>query len=388
MNNDVPCSLAGDLSLSQGYMFENIRLYIDFEEFRKVTDEEQLYKLFAKQFPKTPISSPFRVDKHPSFTYYKKRGRWFWYDQSTGEGGDIYDYIRRDQNHLDSFQDVLSFINEKLFLRLEQPVQYRHVRVLDKQSRIMKNLTRTVFMQVIRKKWSQDEYTLWNRWNISPDILSYYRVYAASQLWKRNEEEQMELLWVRRDDNPIFFYHFPRTRHIKAYRPLEQDKKHKFIGNASSEDVQGYEQCRIKERRPHLLILTKAMKECMFYRSWGMDAMAKQGEGHHIDPDFIRHLRRYCGRIISFYDNDRAGIHGAWQLRNEFGIPAFFIPKQFKAKNITDLWQINKPLAYRVLEEIANFTSYRTHLRSYRNLLLHDLESVESSGASERLDIP
>jgi 5S rRNA maturation endonuclease (ribonuclease M5) len=363
-------------------MFDNIRLYIDFDKLRQAVSEEQLYRLFAKQYPKTPISSPFRIDKHPSFTYYKSNGKIHWFDQATGEGGDIYDYLLKADSRLRSFQDVLSFINDQLQLGLGEPAAWAYIRTTSPQKRIAAPTDKVSrFMQVIRKFYTKAEYDIWRQWAITPEILKFYNTYSASQVWLQKEEE-LKLIWTRTDTNPIFCFHFPETKHVKCYRPQEEDRKQKFIGNANGDDVQGYEQCNIELRRPKLLILTKAQKENMFYRSFGLDAMASQGEGHHLNSDFIRHLKKYCGQIILFYDNDAAGIHAARNLREEYDLPCFFIPKQFGAKNITDLFEINKKQAYSIIQYLSEWNSYRGHLTSYRNILkvCSSIEKVDYTG--------
>jgi hypothetical protein len=362
-------------------MFDNIRMHVRFADLQSRITEEELGKIFAPGFPRSSCRSPLRQDKHPSFGYFHRGGKWRWKDQATGEYGNLYELIRRLYN-LDTFQDTLQYINSRLSLGLEQPLLYRPARIIESK-RQLKNLTREVFMQVIRKEYTPKEYTIWKRWCTTAALLRFYDVWSASQLWMRDDKEEMKLLWTRTDDNPIFFAHFPESRHIKAYRPLETDRKKRFLGNANNTtDIQGYKQCNIKQRRPHLLILTKALKECIFYRSFGLDAMAPHGEGHHFDPDFIRHIRKYCGRIISFYDNDRAGIHAAWQVRDEYDIPAFIVPRQWGAKNVTDAWEIDKHRTYSIIQYLSEWNSYHGHLTSHKNILraYSNIETVNYTG--------
>jgi hypothetical protein len=362
-------------------MFDNIRMHVRFADLQSRITEEELGKVFAPGFPRSSCRSPLRQDKHPSFGYFHRGGKWRWKDQATGEYGNLYELIRRLYN-LDTFQDTLQYINSRLSLGLEQPLLYRPACIIESK-RQLKNLTREVFMQVIRKEYTPKEYTIWKRWCTTAALLRFYDVWSASQLWMRDDKEEMKLLWTRTDDNPIFFAHFPESRHIKAYRPLETDRKKRFLGNANNTtDIQGYKQCNIKQRRPHLLILTKALKECIYYRAWGLDAMAPHGEGHYLDPDFIRHLRKYCGCIISFMDNDKAGHHASWLLREEFDIPAAFVPKQLKAKNITDLHEVNPRAAYKIIKYLKSWNSYHLTINPYRNILTRysDTEMEDCTG--------
>src|SRR5690606_595581 len=111
-------------------------------------------------------------------------------------------------------------------------------------------------------------------------------------------------------------------------------------------DVQGYDQLSIKTTRPKLLIFTKAMKEILFYRSFGLNAIAIHGENHHFHPDFIRHIKKYSENQLSVYDNDFPGKRAAINLKTNTDIPAFIIKE---AKNITDLWEKDKKLVWKYI---------------------------------------
>jgi hypothetical protein len=141
---------------------------------------------------------------------------------------------------------------------------------------------------------------------------------------------------------------------------LHDNKKGKWLSNCDNvTDVQGYVQCRIKERRQPL-ILAKSMKECGFFRSWGFNAMAGHTEGSVFLPDFIRHLFKYCHPIISVYDNDPAGIIGAMKMKKLYGIPPVFICNAHneKFKDPTDQWKIEYKQWYNTLDLISNQIDY------------------------------
>jgi hypothetical protein len=356
-------------------MFKDINLYLTKDSILSRITEEDLFRRYTKGFPLPITNSPFRKDKSPSFGYFKKNERWLWKDMSTGEVGDIFAYLQKELN-LSDFQDVLQFLYRDLLVSV--PSKFSNpIGEIRNPGKTVGNYKKGAWMQGVTKEFTNFELNVWNRWLINPIILQYYNIYSISQVWtisKRGKGEKF-IYWQSTSTNPVFLFHYPKTKHVKFYRPLEKNKHSKFFGNANNErDIQGYHQCNIKLRRPRILILTKAMKECMFWRAFGFDAMAAQGEGHHFNPDFIRHLKKYCGRIISFYDNDPAGIHGAWQLRKEFDIPVFFIPKSLKAKNITDLWEINQPATYQIIKYLSEWNSFRKISESYQNLIIGELQ--------------
>ena len=143
-------------------------------------------------------------------------------------------------------------------------------------------------------------------------------------------------------------------------------KKKKWLSNVSNNtDIQGYYQCNIKNTKPNLLILTKSMKECMFFYERGIYAMAINGENHQFNPLFIEHLKRHCKNIISFYDNDDSGIKGALDLKEKYNIDFFHIPKNIcPAVNIKDITDMYKFFSKEEAEKIVNKLK-ENHIRSF-----------------------
>jgi hypothetical protein len=195
-------------------------------------------------------------------------------------------------------------------------------------------------------KWAMGYWV--NRYGICPGILDAYHCGHAKEVWVTPPGKATYLWGVSTETNPIFYFHFPRTNHIKCYAPFAKSKKNKWIMNCDNmTDIQGYYQLAIKDNRPKLIIPTKAMKEIMFYRSFHLDAIAIHGENHLFHPDFIRHIKKYSEKQLSIYDNDKAGKHAAWRLRKDTGIPAYFIEE---AKNITDLWEKDKRAVWKYID--------------------------------------
>jgi len=87
--------------------------------------------------------------------------------------------------------------------------------------------------------------------------------------------------------------------------------------------------------------------------------MAINGENHHFDRDFIRHIKKYCTKIYSLYDKDEAGKRGAEYLENEYSIPQLILPdfkcEKKKIKDITDAWlYCNKQEVQEFIKMIKN----------------------------------
>lgn len=342
--------------------FSKLRQRVTIKDVLSQISEEQIYLKFSSEFPAKLCKSPLRIDRTPSFGWYYEDGKWKWKDLGgSKEGGDVFDfawkYLVRIQN--ESIPDLASLLIRLVeIFNLEVDFTANVIQQLDAAKQRAAGPKKVI--KIVRKPWTYEELQIWKRWAIEAPVLDYYRVYSTKHVFCDDL-----LYWRTRPVDPIFSFHFPRTDHIKSYRPLTENKKNKFLGNATNElDVQGYDQLRIKERRPKLLIMTKAMKEVMFFRSFGIDAIAGHSESSYFDPDFIRHLKKYCHRIVTLYDNDNTGVSGAWMMRDLHDIPAMFVPRELKVKNITDLWERSPQESYKLLEEFKTWISkplFKTH---------------------------
>ncbi len=196
----------------------------------------------------------------------------------------------------------------------------------------------TKLMQVVPRKYQAADYEYWNSYGIYNSTLALYSVYCVGQLYV-----DKKLVYSFTEDNPGYMYYFPKSEHMKVYFPFADGVR--FLGNTNNYyDVQGYDQCRVKEDyEGKMLVLTKSMKDCMLLHQCGIDAMATHGETHKFTEDFMRHLFKYYPYIISLYDRDASGVKGAYYLWSNYRIPAVFIPRKYRnegAKDITDLCKL------------------------------------------------
>lgn len=322
--------------------------YVDVEELKKQISEEQLYRIYFPSFP-DDVSVPWRVDKSPSLVFFQGRndGKWMWVDKGRrGDVGNVYQLIQR-MERLASLKDVFVFINQKFVLGLERrsrpQLKVNHIKV---RKHVRTPISRTEMVGV-RRKWQDYDERFWMQWDIEPWRREKFNLVAGQEFWIDDS-----CFHVNTPEDPLYYMKFPRSKHLKMYRPYAPDKKDKFRTNADNyTDVMGYDQCMIKLKPGRPLMLTKAMKEIIFYDTFGINAMAMHSETANIDQDFIRHLRKYCGPIILGYDNDQAGVSAACQISREFAIPRMFT---CKAKNVTDLWLTDKRATFQFINQLID----------------------------------
>lgn len=312
----------------------------------RVTDE-QIYRRFSKDFPKRCCKRPWpgTIDNNDSFGFLKREGQWYWKDMAWDEAGDVFAFVQR--LHMCDFKMALNIIAQSFCIVPEQDLLIDRIprpSLIDQPKEEVKRK----LIQVVRKSFRKIDIDWWNSLNISPNLLDYYNVRAAKEVWI-----DKELVWFHKEDNPIFYYINPRSGHIQVYRPWEKVKKRRFRTNMDPlVDVHGYDQCRIKEAPDRPLLITKSMKDVLFFRSFGYNAIANTAETNNFDPDFIRHIKKYCFPILLVGDNDIPGVKKAVKIRKQFDIPNTFICEQWKAKDPTDLWKSDYRKVYDLLNQI------------------------------------
>lgn len=259
------------------------------------------------------FNSPLRVDKTPSFGIFKaKNGSLLFKDLSTGESGNCFKFIQLKEQKK-TLQHVLIDIYLKMFLKKVAPSNYipQHK---DK-----------VNISIFKGKWADYDLEYWSKFNITEDILNYYNVYKAYKVYKDDD-----LIMTHNRLNPIYAYKIFNS--YKIYRPLaEKDKK--WAGNCSLYDIGGYQQL---PEQGDLLIISKALKDVMFWYSLGYSAVCPSSETASIPEHIIDILKSRFKTIIICLDNDTPGINAAKKLSKKHNLPYTHIPTDIEEKDLTD----------------------------------------------------
>ncbi len=269
-----------------------------------------------------PFSSPFREDKTPSFTIYSHRndGKLMWKDFSTGEGGDVFSFVKKKLNLL-STRDVTYAISRDFSLNKSYPAPIKPP--------TPKGMGGKLEITVTRKAFTKADLAFWEQFGIKEDTLKQYNV-SALKAFQVNTVNQD----VATQDNPI--YAWKVFNHFKIYRPLAA-KELKWRNSLQLFDIQGFEQLN---EQGDLLIITKSLKDVMLLRELGYDAIAPPCETSQIPEVIINNLKTRFKRIVIFYDNDKAGRAGAEKLNQTYNFSMIFLNGN-EPKDITDYFKEN-----------------------------------------------
>lgn len=312
-----------------------------------VRDETLWSHYLGRNITFTTQQSPFRSDPNPSFSVYRHRtkGKIMAQDHGGTFLGDIFDLVGA--LYRTDFSGALAQINQDFGLGLKKgaivTVSPRLVtrREVPKASRII--------FEAEERNLLQSDVEYWGSYGIRPDTLTRFDVHCVNvarvngQCW-----------YTYKPEDPCYEYRFV-SGNSKYYRPWAE-KALKFRGNIDGrKDIQGLHQCRVDEVYDgKMLVLTKSMKDVMLISQYDIDSMAAHGESHGYDDEFMNMLLACYPRVVSLYDNDKAGRAGAQYLLDRYGVQPKFVPES-AGKDVTDMYRKDRKAAEGLIQSLRQY---------------------------------
>lgn len=238
--------------------------------------------------------SPFRVDRTPTCSfYYSKHGVLRLHDFGTGEQFTALQAVMRKLNLGE--KSALLQIKKDRDKILECGDDVVHKEDVD-------------LLCVVR----QMDPTYWNKYGIKEETLKRFGVLHIEKVYRNDK-----IILRNTKDNPIYCYNFPSGR-LKIYRPLSTDKKKKWYGNATMEDIGGYTQL---PKKGTVCFLTSSLKDVMLLHEYGFPSVCLNGEGYglvgeskDIMAKLLKDLRKRFRYVWAFMDSDEAGLRFSSKL--------------------------------------------------------------------------
>lgn len=303
-----------------------MKLPADFtiESILNCVSQEQIFEYYLQEpvdFNRSYLS-PFRKDRNPTCTIFATRRGKLWFKDWNGNfAGDCFDFVCA--YYSCTLPEAMKHIDRDLRLNLFNnsglPPSINKVQRLDYTPK------ESAIIQVKFREWSAKDLAYWQRHGIYPEQLNLYQTAVATHLWVG-----VTRVWDYRPDNPIFVYLV--NGQIKGYRPLEQDKKRKWISNCTPDNVLGWNQL---PATGSLCIITKSMKDVMRLHRMGYAACAVQAEENHFPEEKMKELLQRFEEVIMFYDNDEAGRRRSLEEALKYKLRAIFIPETCLGKDIS-----------------------------------------------------
>ena len=271
------------------------------------------------------LKSPLRKDHNPTCSfYYNSQGRLRFRDFSGHFWGDCFDIVafilNVESKDKRAFQLIIHTIAKDFKIhKYSDNTEVQKYDIITKDFFNKKKAKGKLIFKVIPREYNYHDIEYWNRFNVNLNLLQHGKVYAAEEIYISRDGYNFTRIYRYAVKDPAYCYYGGKgTFNIedwKVYYPFRKEKgEQRFHSNSSF--LQG----------KHLItggkigIITKAYKDVLSFRSFGLQAIAPSAESVLLTmPDF-EFMRDNFDIIVSCMDYDYAGIRMAQLLKKTYDI--------------------------------------------------------------------
>lgn len=343
--------------LTKNYILSKVDQITIFSVYFNLPIETIQYCIDTGEF----IHSPIRLDVHPTCGFrYDNRGKLKFKDFAGYFWGDCFDavayvisnmnnYKNLDVNSKQGFFEVLKHITftfkDIFYGNAKDPLISENIK--ETLSKIKKD--KQVIELVIRE-WNYQDEQYWKQFGVDLHSLNINFIYPIEQFYI-NRKSNPEPKYYYSENDPCYGYILGKDRqgiyNIKLYFPNRNKSTTRFITNCNH--LEGIYQL---ERNDYdIIVLTKSTKDrvsiysCLksihsLYGEINIGLINIPHETYKLRDNEYKWLRSKLnekGILVSLMDNDRTGLLEAQYLRKEFNILPLIIPKEYQAKDFSEL---------------------------------------------------
>lgn len=314
-------------TLTKSYILERITQEQIMEKYLNISVEIGVF-----------VCSPLRKDNNPTCQfYYNQHGRLRFRDFSGHFWGDCFDAVAYrlgvNVSNKRSFQLIIHTIAKDFRIH-----KYQDINEVNNYNKITKNFfnkkkakSKTIF-KVTPRPFNYHDDNYWGKFNINRKLLAVGKVYAAQEIALKKDSEFFTNIYRYSVKDPAYCYYGGKDENgidnWKIYYPFRKKGEQRFHSNSSF--LQG----------KHLItcdrigIITKAYKDVLAFRSFGLQAVAPTAESVLLSKEDYWFMRTKFDYLISCMDYDRAGMLMAKKLRDVYRIePMMFTNGLFNTKD-------------------------------------------------------
>jgi len=278
------------------------------------------------------VRSPFREDRHPSVSIYRRGKRVRWHDFATDDGGDVIDLVAR-LNSIGYHECVEMLLRDGgvgLDVRPLTPAAgRRHGCVTG--------------LRVRTRAWAADDEEWWGRFGVTVGFLDACDVHPATDAVLSHEDGSETSM---RTDRLAYAYFEWKdgAESVKLYQP--ESRRMKWLSKADASVWDLWRQAHAWRDRSRL-ILTSSRKDAMcLWQNLGVPCMSLQGEGVLPKRHVMERVLSEFGEVWLWYDNDSKEGGGnpgqgfaARLLRLYPGLRNICNPDGLESKDPSDLYR-------------------------------------------------
>lgn len=269
--------------------------------------------------------SPFRRENNPSFIIGNKHGIISFFDFSdSNKRGDCFEFVKQ-LNNLSSLDDVLKTIDRDFGLGISNGTTTETYKEIVSQYKQPEESKRYSLIQVVTRKFTNEELAYWNGYHQSADDLRENNIYSIKKLYFNRQ------LFYLKDDELRFGYFY--EGHWKIYRPYAE-KKHKWVPNnvliTATDGFQNIVNCDVA-------LITKSKKDYMVMKKIFPCSCAVQNEGIGcFSHENVEYLKANSDRQILSFDSDETGVNNSQQITKLFDFDYINVPRKYLSEGIKD----------------------------------------------------
>jgi len=284
--------------------------------------------------------SPFRAERNPSFLIGNKHGNLSFIDfGDTSKRGNCFTFVKLLFN-FSSIDDVLRLIDKDFGLGISTKSTEEVKRVVPEYKQPEELGKRYSLIQVVTRKFTNEELEYWGRYHQSIDDLRECGVYSIKKLYLNKS------LFPLKDTELRFGYFY--DGHWKIYRPFG-DKKSKWVpNNVPITAMDG------KDRIVNCdtVFINKSKKDYMVMRKIIPCSCAVQNEGMGcFSEENVEFLKTNSKRQILSFDSDITGVENSQQITKLFDFGYCNVPKKYLKEGIKDWADLAKTYGMKTIED-------------------------------------
>jgi hypothetical protein len=312
------------------------------------------------------ISSPFRVDEHPSFGFrYDNRGKLKAKDFAGYFHGDCFDAAALVISEI--IHKNVDISNKGWFIFVLKHIAYTFRNIIydkDKDENIEGIIAKGVnaarnrkpIIEFVPRQWNNYDKNYWGKFHVPISYLNTNFVYPVDYFYINRKVNPEPKYYYENDRKDVCYaYMLGQDKrgiyNIKLYFPNRKHGTIRFITNSNC--LEGLLNLELNEYDS--IIITKSTKDRISLRayldaidlsiSYGGTALRTIGlvniphESYKLKQNEYDWLRAKCpnGLILSLMDNDNTGYREAIWLRNNYNIIPLCIPREYEVKDFAEL---------------------------------------------------
>jgi DNA primase len=285
--------------------------------------------------------SPFRQESNPSFVIGNKRGFLSFIDfGDTSKRGDCFTFVKMLFN-LSTIDDVLRMIDKDFGLGFLPGTSTEKYKSIQKEYTQPEDLgKRYSLIQVITRKFTQEELEYWNQYYQSIDDLRANNVYSIKKLYLNKK------LFPLKETDLRFGYLY--DGHWKIYRPFG-DKKSKWVPNNvpitamdGKEDIANCSVAFINKSKKDYMVMKKVFPCCC--------AVQNEGVACFSDGN-VEYLKANSDKQILSFDADDVGVKNSQMITKLFDFEYANVPRKYLSEGIKDWADLAKEHGMQAIED-------------------------------------